>query len=178
MFSQLMQRKDCQEYFIIKTMDLINGALSPDNVNRTLDEMNDSRIKEQKNMYQKNLLPEWAKFDRLKERLDAIRTYAVQRAEHIPETLKIRFNLEELYRLAVQPAEGCAVKINSIVTEEIFEGVYFPDFDTVITPILPEGKEFKAWMVNGIEYKQEKLIITPAMVENQMVEVICLLNNE
>lgn len=178
MFGQLMQRKDCQEYFIVKTMDLINGAFSPDNVNRTLDEMNKSRIKELKNMYHTNLLPDWVQFEQLKERLESIRTYAKQRSEHIPETLRTRFDLGDLYRLTVQPAEGCRVKINSIITEELFDGVYFPDYDTVVAPILPEGKQFKAWLVNGKEYKMERLIITPAMRKDQKAEVICLVDND
>ena len=175
LFGQLMQRKDCQEYFIVKTMDLINGAFSPDNVNQVLNEMHKSRIKEQKNMYYKDLLPEWVQYEHLKNRIEEIRTYAEQRAEHIPVTFKNRFRLGELYRLSVQPAEGCKVKINSILTEKLFDGSYYPDYNTVIRPILPKGKEFGYWLVNGKKYNTKKLVITASMVKDQKVEVICFL---
>ncbi len=175
MFGRLMQRKDCQEFFIVKTMDLINGAFSPTHVDRVLEEMNTSRIREQKNMYHKNLLPEGVEFERLNTELEVIRTYAEQRAEHIPITYKNRFQLGELYQLTVQPAEGCKVKINSILTEEFFEGSYFPDYATVLSPVLPEGKEFGYWQVNDKRYQQEQLAITASMLKDQRVEVICYL---
>ncbi len=174
MFSRLMQREDCQEYFVVKTMDLINSAFSPDNLNQTLEEMMTSRIREQKQMSEE-LLPEWMQLERLQAEVETIRTYAKLRAEHIPETLKNRFGLGELYRLTVQPAEGSKIKINSIITEELFEGSYFPDYDTVISPVLPEGKKFDYWLLNGTKYESEKLVITASMVKDRKVEAICFL---
>jgi hypothetical protein len=174
LFGQLMQREDCREIFIKKTMDLINGAFAPDNINRVLGEMNDSRLNEQKNMYHKNLLADWVEFEQLEGRMEEIRTYGYQRAEHIPEKYREFFKLGELYQVQVQPAQGCGVKINSYTTEDTFIGNYFTDYNTVITPILPEGKEFAYWQVNGTKYDQEELIVTPAMLKDQKAEVVCI----
>ncbi len=175
LFGQLMKREDCREIFIIKTMDLINGAFSPDNLNSVLEEMNNSRIKEQENMYHKDLLEPWVQFDQLEGRLEEIRTYGYQRATNIPLSYQKHFKLGDLYQLNVQPAEGCGVQINSVVTEELFTGSYFTDYNTVITPIIPEGKEFKYWQVNGKTYEEEELIITPAMLKELKAEVICVI---
>lgn len=175
LFGQLMQRQDCRELFITKTMDLINGAFSPDNLNKVLDEMNNSRIKEQENMYNKELLADWVQFDQLETRLEDIRTYGYQRANNIPLTYQRHFKLGDLYLLSVQPVEGCGVQINSIVTEDLFIGSYFTDYNTVITPIIPEGKEFRYWKVNGKTYNSEELTITPAMLEELKAEVICVI---
>ena len=175
LFGQLMKREDCREIFITKTMDLINGAFAPDNLNRVLEEMNNSRIKEQENMYNKNLLAPWVQFDQLEGRLEEIRTYGYQRAQNIPLTYQKHFKLEDLYFLSVQPAEGCGVQINSVVSDDLFVGSYFTDYNTVITPIIPEGKEFKGWKVNGQTYESEELIITPALLKELKAEVICLI---
>ena len=175
LFGQLMQREDCREFFITKTMDLINGAFSPDNLNNVLEEMNNSRLKEQENMYNKNLLTDWVQFDQLEGRLEEIRTYGYQRANNIPLSYQKHFKLGDLYQLSVQPAEGCGVQINSVVTEELFVGSYFTDYETVITPIIPEGKEFRYWKVNGSTYESEELVITQAMLKELKAEVICVI---
>ncbi len=175
LFGQLMKREDCKEIFIKKSMDLINGAFSPDNLNNILEEMHNSRLKEQMNMYDKNLLSDWVRFDQLEGRLEEIRIYGEQRAGHIPGTYQRHFKLGELYQLSVQPAEGCGVKINSVVTKEYFIGHYFTDYDTVIIPDLPEGKQFDYWQVNGKKYEEEELIITPSMLRELKAEVICVI---
>lgn len=174
LFGQLMRREDCREIFIKKTMDLINGAFAPDNINRVLGEMNASRLKEQKNMYHKNLVADWVEFEQLEGRLEDIRIYGQQRAQHIPEKYQEYFQLGDLYRVDVKPAEGCGVRINSFYTQEHFSGEYFIDYDTVVTPVLPEGKKFDYWLVNNTAYEQEELIITPAMLQNQEAQVVCV----
>ncbi len=174
LFSQLMRREDCKEIFITKTMDLINGAFSSENINRVLEEMNQSRIKEQENMYNKNLLAPWVQLDQLEGRLEEIRSYGELRAVYIPLSYQKHFKLGDLYQLSVQPAADCGVQINSVVTEKPFTGSYFTDYPTVITPIIPEGKEFKYWQVNGKTYETEELILTPAMLKDLKAEVSCV----
>ncbi len=175
LFGQLMQREDCREFFITKTMDLINGAFSSDNLNKVLEEMHYSRVEEQKNMYNKDLLAPWVQFEQLEERLEEIRNYGYQRAKNVPLSYQKHFKLGDLYQLSVQPAEGCGVQVNSVVTEEQFTGSYFTDYQTVITPIIPVGKEFKHWQVNGRSYDTEELILTSDMLKDLKAEVICVI---
>lgn len=175
LFGQLMKRADCKEIFLKKTLDLINGAFAPDNLNSVLDEMNASRMNEQKNMYDKNLLADWVRFDQLEGRMQEIKDYGTQRAGHILTKYQEYFGLGATYHLSVQPAEGCKVKINSYLTDEYFEGSYYSDYNTVISSVIPAGEEFDYWLVNGEKVSDKELVITPAKILSGKVEVTCVL---
>ncbi|MGB4658597.1 MAG: CotH kinase family protein [Mobilitalea sp.] len=173
LFGQLLRREDCLEIFIEQTLDLINGAFAPENINSVLDEMNASRIEEQKNMYDKNLLEDWVDYSQLEWRLQEIKTYGDQRASHILTKYQEYFNLGNLYDLSVQPADGCEVKVNSYTTKDYFEGSYYTDFNTSISAVAPEGRELDYWMVNGVKTTELEVEITPAMITDKKVEVTC-----
>ncbi|MBH1941734.1 CotH kinase family protein [Mobilitalea sibirica] len=173
LFSQLMKRDDCKEIFIKKTVDLINGSFAPENLNRVLDEMHASRLSEQMNMYNKNLLADWVHQDQLEERLEAIRSYGSERAGYILTRYQEYFDLGDMYRLKVQPVQGAEIKINSFVTDDYFEGSYYSDYNTVISTVIPAGMELDYWMVNGEKVYEQELLITPAMIRDRKVEVNC-----
>jgi len=173
LFGQLLKREDCREIFLEQTLDLINGAFAPKNINSVLDEMNASRIKEQQNMYDKNLLEDWVKYDQLENRLLEIKTYGAQRASHILTKYQEYFGLGDIYHLSVQPAEGCEIKINSYTTKNYFEGSYYTDFNTSISAEVPEGSEFDYWLVNGVKIPDLEFEITPVMITDEKVEVTC-----
>jgi len=174
LFGQLLKRADCKEIFIKKTLDLINGSFAPGNLNRVLDDMNASKIKEQMNMYNQNLLEEWVRYDQLQERLNAIKTYGLVRSSHILAKYQEYFDLGELYKLKVLPPEGGKIKINSFLTDDHFEGSYYTDYISLITAEIPVGKQFDYWLVNGAKVEGEELLITPANIVNGMVEVSCI----
>jgi hypothetical protein len=171
LFGRLMQREDCREIFIKKTLDLINGAFEPNNVTSVLDDMNMSRIDELKNMYGKNLMEDWVSFDQLQGRLNDIKLYAKQRAGHILTKYREYFKMGDIYQLTVQPPEGGSIKINSFVTENSFTGSYYPDYNTTVSALLPKDQELDYWIVNGVKTEGEELIVTQAMIEDNQVEV-------
>lgn len=171
LFGQLMSRDDCKEIFIRKTLDLLNGSFAPDYLDDVLDEMNAARLKELKNTYNKGLLEDWVTYDQLDGRLNDIKSYASARADYILKSYLGIFDLGAVYQLEVQPAKDCKVKINSFVTDKAFSGSYYTEYDTVITPILPEGKAVDYWLVNGEKTAGEELVITGAMVKAAKIEV-------
>ncbi|MHB8128296.1 MAG: CotH kinase family protein [Mobilitalea sp.] len=175
LFSQLMSRDDCKEIFLKKTLDLINGSFSPKNLNKVLDDMNASRLNEQSYLYNKGLLADWVQFDQLEERIEDVKKYGNQRAGLIITKYQEYFGLGEIYKLTVQPAEGGKIKINSFLTDDYFEGSYYKDYDTVITAVVPEGKKFDCWMVNGEKVEGEELVITPTKIVDGKTEVTCVL---
>jgi hypothetical protein len=174
LFGQLMKRGDCKEIFIKKTLDLINGSFAPENLNRVLDDMNASKINEQRNMYNQNLLEEWVQYDQFQERLNTIKSYGLARSSHILTKYQEYFNLGELYQLKVQPSEEGKIKINSFLTDEYFEGSYYTDYNSFITAEMGKGKQFDYWLVNGDKVEGEELLITPSSIVNGMVEVSCI----
>ena len=178
LFRSLMKREDCKELFVKKTLDLLNGAFAPDNINQVLEDMNSERMNEQNQMYGKNLMADWVARDQLEYRLDKIRIFGTDRAKFILNRYQKYFNLGEIYELSITPAPDCGIKINSFVTNEYFEGHYYMDYDTVISAILPAGKEFDYWLVNGEKIKEKELTITSSMVHNGKVQVSCVLKEE
>jgi hypothetical protein len=174
LFSQLMKREDCKEIFIKKTLDLINGAFAPANIITVLDEMNVERLNELSNTYDKNLLEEWVTYDQLEGRLSDIKNYGITRATYIINKYKEHFMLGDLYQLNVMPAEGCEIKINSFVTSDKFEGSYYTDYNTVVTPIMKKGKKFDYWLVNGEKVEAQDLVITTVNILDGKVEVTCV----
>lgn len=171
LLSQLLQREDCKEYFIKRTLDFINGALSPDNLNKVLDEMNSSRMNEQLRMYGKNLMADWARPDQLPGRMEDIMNWGANRVSSTMGRYRLFFELGEIYDLNVKPAVGTGVRINNVEAYSEFEGRYYPDYDTVITAILPAGKELSHWIVNGDIVKEEELIIKESLIIDNKVEV-------
>ncbi len=175
LFGQLMRRKDCREIFISKTLDLINGAFAPDHVNKVLEEMNTSRMNEQKNMYGKDILEKWVRPDQLEDNLETIRTYGKERAQHILKKYQDYFNLGEIFKLSVLPAEGCGLWINSFQTTSAFEGSYYADYPVTITADLPKGKKLAYWLVNQEKIYDEKLVLTSAAISDGRIEVSFIL---
>jgi len=177
LFGQLMKREDCKEFFITKTLDLLNGAFAPENFTSVLDEMNDSRLNELEHTYGKGLLADWVSYDQLPERLQTLKDYAKERVDHILIKYQEYFDLGDIYTLTIQPVNGCMFKINSFTTDGEFSGSYYTDYDTVITATLPEGKKVDYWLVNGKKIKSEKLVITSAMMKEDKAEVELILAN-
>ena len=175
MFGQLMTRDDCKEIFITKTLDLINGALAPANLNRVLDEMNASRMNEQMNMYGKDLLENWVRPEQLIGQIDRIKAFAKNRTTQILTNYQKHFNLGDIYTLTVEPAKNCSVKINSFYTETNFEGRYYTDYPIEISAVLAEGTEINYWLVNDKKVTEEKLVLTSANISGGKIAVSCVL---
>lgn len=171
LFGQLMRRADCREIFIKKTLDLLNGAFAPEKLNSVLDQMNKERINELQHTYNKSLLEDWVAPSDLSYRLRDIKNYGRERASYILSSYKEYFGLGGIYALGVKTTEGCQLKINSYVTDKDFEGSYYTDYDTELSVILSEGKKLDYWLVNGTKVEDERLLITPSMVKDNIVEV-------
>ncbi|MDF2537380.1 MAG: hypothetical protein K0S76_401 [Herbinix sp.] len=165
LFGKLLQRQECREMFIKKSLDLANGAFSADNVNEVLDDMNASSVRELAAFTGGNPM-------QLAGRLTGMRTFGKQRSEFIISNYRSFFNLSGTYELMVRSGKGCELKINSYVTDAYFEGTYYTDIDTVITTVSPAGKEFDYWLVNGNKVYGKELVITADRIKNGKVEVI------
>lgn len=178
LFSQLLRREDCKEYFITKTLDLINGAFSKDNLSQVLYEMNSSRMNEQLHMYGKNLIADWVQPEQLPEKMKEIVSYGSDRITYTLWKYEDFFELDKPYKLSVKPTAGSGVKINGIETFDIFEGSYYPNINTVISAIIPAGKELDYWLVNGEAVYDSQLIINSVVVIEEKVDVSYVLKEK
>lgn len=171
LFNKLLQRDDCREYFVKRTLDLVNGAFSSDNLNEVLDIMNESRMNEQKRMYDKGLIADWVQLDHLPGRMDDIKEFAANRIRYILNRYQKFFSLGELYQLKVKQSNNAGVRINGIEAFSEFEGSYYSNYDTVLTVIVPAGQEFSHWLVNGEAVDDLELRINPSYILDNKVEV-------
>lgn len=179
LFSQLLRREDCKEFFVTRTLDYINGAFASNNFNKILDELNASRMNEQLRMYGKDLLADWLRPNQLPERINDIKQYGLDRRRYILVRYRNLFGQGEDFNLKVLPEDGSGVRINNIETYSKFDGTYYPGFDTVIKAIIPAGKELGHWQVNGeIIYDKELIINSSLINDNKEIEVVSVLKDQ
>jgi hypothetical protein len=178
LFSQLLKRDDCKEIFIRKTLDLVNGAFAPDNLNKVVDKMHISRMKEQLNMYDKNLITDWVRPEQLPGRMEDIKKFGSDRVIYTMGKFRELFKLGNVYKLSAKPAVKAGLRINNVETYSKFEGSYYPDYDTIISAIVPAGEEFGHWLVNGDTVYDTELIVRPSMIIDGKVEVNCVFKEE
>ena len=133
--------------------------------------MHEARLSEQLQMYDKDLLTDWVRPSHLSEHINNIKEYGSDRVGYTMGKYREYFEMGEIYNLIVKPAKGAGVRINKIEAYSDFEGRYYSGLDTVISAIVPAGKEFSHWIVNDeIEYGLE-LAINSSYVKDGKVEV-------
>ncbi len=103
LFVALLARADCKEYFLAKVKELLNGALSEENIIQTLDDMNNERYSEMQ-VYYKHLEEMkktdstiWSWYDEYLNRTENIRKFARSRRGYIVKYLTQQFDLPDGY---------------------------------------------------------------------------------
>lgn len=103
LFTALMARDDCREFFLQEIKRLMNDALSSDNILQTLDSMNMERYSEMQ-IYYKHLESMksydnsiWSWYENYLSQTDLIRTFAKNRNSYMQKYLISQFDLSEDY---------------------------------------------------------------------------------
>ena len=180
LFEALMERSDCREYFIKKSLDYGAGALSYSSIASKLATITNSRTREMDYYYDylTSLRGEdvsWINKNQLAGHLEEITQCASRRAERSADYLKYNFGLKGTrYNLVVTGTEGARIRVNSYLTKDgaKLAGVYFTDYATVISPECRLGKDFYYWEVNGKRVESKTLSITAKDVVDGKVEVV------
>ena len=167
LFTALMEREDCREYFAAYTCNLLNGAYSTENVANVLEDMHQLRKNEMLEYIEESIrnpeLPEIGE-PYLEMQMDCIRAWAETAPESMLEGMRQKWQLGEVYTLYLQLPDGEGARINDMtVTEPEFIGRYLSGCDTWLAPVLPEGREFVYWEINGELYAEEEIRIEEGM---------------
>lgn len=175
LFTALMEREDCRKYFASYICDLMNGAFSQENVNEVLEELNALRENEMQEYIEESVinsdLPEISQ-TYLDMQMDCIRAWAEVTPDNLLEGIRQLWQLGDSYSLYASCLSGEGMKVNSLeVSEPEFTGTYFTGCDTVLTAIVPEGRVFSYWEVNGETYMEEELHIDEGMLLDGSVYV-------
>ncbi len=101
LFTALMQRDDCREYFVEKMLEYMNGALSTSSILETFEEMSDERSTELAYYYDyleslRNAGDDtiWSQSDHLQWYIDQIEDFAASRPEYMVKFLTSDLNVE------------------------------------------------------------------------------------
>lgn len=177
LFAQLMERSDCREYFVKRSLDFGNGALSASNILQTLEAMNAARETEMGYYYSylegSGNPTVWTNRGHFDGYTEVIRTFASTRAARSAAFLKAAWNLGDTYELEVNASGDAKLQINRYVTEagEHFTGTYFADYETEVSAVLPYGLALDYWEVNGNRCENEILHITAGDIVNGAVQI-------
>lgn len=179
LFIKLMERPDCKEYFIKKSLDYGAGALSYSAIASKLDAITKNRANEMPYYYDflRGLGKEdvsWVHEGQLPDNLEAINTFASRRADRSADYLKFNLSLSGTkYTLNVLGDSGARLVVNSFTAKEgsKVNGVYFTDYETVISAVYRLGKAFDYWEVNGTEVRTPRLTITGKDVKRGLVNI-------
>ncbi len=179
LFAALMERADCREYFIKKSLDFGSGALSYQSVVARLNSITKNRENEM-HYYYKYLTSlgkqdvSWVHEGQLEGNLDSIVKFAMRRADRAADYLKFDFGLTGVkYNLNITGAEGARLVVNSFVAKDGNDiyGVYFTDYATAVSAEYSLGKTFDYWEVNGREVRNPSLKITGSDVSQGVVNI-------
>lgn len=185
LFAALMERDDCRRYFINYNCDLINRAMSLENVTETLTQMCSSREKELQYMLNETSLleeqlwfwePAAGSYDTVELNYDKILQFAKERPGTVLGDLCSHFDcaLEDAYTLYMhwEGDQYSTAQVNSIhVNREEFSGTYFANVPVTLKPCLAENERFVYWLVNGTIREEEELQIGASDVQDQAVRV-------
>jgi len=175
LFLGLLQREDCRNYFITYVCDLINGAFSTKNVDRVLADMHRLRENEMQEYIEESIRnPELLDISAyyLDMQMDCIRAWAETAPESMLEGMRQKWQLGDMYTVNLSIADNEGVQINGItVTEPQFTGRYLTGCATKLKPMLPSGKKFSYWDINGELYSEEELLIDAGMISDGTLNV-------
>ncbi|MBO4324802.1 MAG: CotH kinase family protein [Lachnospiraceae bacterium] len=180
LFAALMERADCREYFIKKSLDYGAGALSYSSIASKLTSIVNSRSNEMKYYYDylTSLRAEdvsWVNITQLEGNVEQILDFAKRRAERSADYLKYNFNLSGTrYNILIKGSEGARIRLNSYLAKEgaDLSGVYFTDYATSVSAEYTAGKSFDYWEVNGKRVDTQTLKVTSKEVSNGSVTIV------
>lgn len=175
LFASLMKREDCRQQFILYLCDMMNGALSYENVCRTLDAMHQERenemvayIKEsEENVALTNISDYYTNMQ-----MDCIKAWAKVTPPDLRSHLQELWNLGDQYELSLFLPTDAYAEVNSVpVDGKGFQGTYFTDSKVRITAVIPQGKKFSYWRINGKKYWHQTLEVNQEMIHNKKIYV-------
>ncbi len=175
LFAALMKREACRQQFILDLCDLMNGALSYENVSKTLEGMHQERENEMvayiRESEENDALTDISGYY-TNMQMDCIKAWAKVTPPDMRSHLQELWNLGDQYELNVFLPPDAYAKVNSVkVDAEGFSGAYFTDSKVRISAVVPQGKKFAYWRINGKKYWYPIMEINSEMVHNGKIYV-------
>lgn len=175
LFTALMKREDCRQYFASYICDLMNGAYSPENVADVLAGMHELRKNEMGEYIEESVrnpdLPEIGEAY-LEMQMDCINAWAEATPKSMINGIADRWSLGNVYSLHASLFDGDGMQINSLlVTDSEYSGRYLTGCQTSLSPVIREGRAFSYWEINGEPYMEEEIVLDEGMIIDGSVYV-------
>ena len=180
-FSKLMERQECRDAFVIEVLNLRNGVLSEENINRTLDRLNDARWDELEYMMDStDILKDslWEADDNsienVKQELQVIRDFAHTRKEYVLTELANVWDCGSLFQLKWEVPEGMLICINGCPLNAE-NALYYSNIPMSLSLNADRaGIQVTGWFLNGKYIEGEAVEINPQdyVSEDQLLYVI------
>ncbi len=180
LFAALMKREDCRQYFVSYTLDLMNGAMSAENVAAQVDKMHLSRVQELARMLQVEglvggliLEQDAMNMATVDRNLQQIKSFAEARPIYVLEDIKDKFDYRQPYKLTVlNGVSYSGVKVNGVYCEGTeFRGTYLKEIPVTLTPCLGPNEVFSHWLVNGETVEETTLVLAGEDVGGEEITV-------
>lgn len=180
LFAALMQREDCREYFVSYTLDLTNGVMEAENVAKQVDELHTSHREELVRMYEVegliggSLLEDIAlEMGTVESQIQQIKVYAQERPRYVYQDIKSKFGYEQYYTMTVVSESSLSsVKANSVYCgKDTFSGTYLKELPVTLTPCLGPNEVFDCWMVDGVKYQEQELVLQGEDIAGDVLEI-------
>ncbi|MBQ7954943.1 MAG: CotH kinase family protein [Lachnospiraceae bacterium] len=181
-FGNLMERKDCQEYYIRYMLSLQNQYFSYEYAGAVLDEMHESRARELRYTYTTtNLLvnndsaPDVTSDEDIASAMDDIRSFLMNRKYYVAEDLSASFGPFTTYELLLENAGGANVSLDYATTNEsYFSGMYYKEVPLTISAQAKPGYRFDYWLINGEKYEEPSFEVTKSMITEKGLSLECV----
>lgn len=114
--------------------------------------------------------------EEIADRVEDVTEKTYERIEKYPEYLKEHFAASNPYQIIISsPGTTGEIHCNSIVVDEtvegMFEGTYYANYPIQIKAVENPGYRFTHFLINGIEYTEDELVISDDIIIDDKVIV-------
>lgn len=162
LFSNLMGRKDCRDYFINTLCDLMNGSFHPDNVCKTLQHLDAQRSNELRYFLENSPLPDsTVSMATVKKEVDHLLDFANNRPPYMHQFITADFPISADYQIYVRKPSDVQLSVNSLqnVTDD-FQGTYYAECGLRLTAITDLEHSFAHYIINDVFYPSSELVLS------------------
>lgn len=170
----LVQRADFRAKLTNTLCDLMNGAYTYEHIVQVLQQKLDEGSSECNYAIDNGYTSTWAKQKNYEESRQQIVEFAENRAAVVKGDIVRSFGVtNDYYSISVTGAKGAEASLNTLKTTsgETLFGTYFTAYSVPLNCKEFPGYEFDYWEINGSQYVNRDVSVTPNMARDGVVTV-------
>lgn len=186
LFRNILTRPEGRDYYIRYYLSLINYHCAPGRVLPVLDKMHKSHEKELQYVYNNtNLMagntdmPEGADYSQVTKEVGEIENYILERPEWAKVDLESAFGISHRYALEVDNPGEAYIEVDFAGFHDThYAGQYYADVPVTVSATPKCGDKFEYWLIDGVEYYDNLLVITSDMIQDDVLYMECVTSRD